>query len=122
MMRLQILPQEFSVCKVDDSSDIDLSDDFVFIGKTDREISLVCTTVSAPENCIREDGWRAFRVAGDLDFSLVGIISKISGVLAEAGIGIFVISTYNTDYVLVKETNLDPAVRVLTEGGYDFAG
>ena len=121
-MVLQILPQDFSVCKVNDSKDIDLSGEFVFVGKTDEEISLVCTTASAPGDCIREDGWRAFRIAGELDFSLVGIIAKISGVLTEAGISLFVVSTYNTDYVLVKEESLDAAVRALTGAGYDFTG
>lgn len=121
-MELQVLPQEFSVCQVNDSKDIDLSGEFLFVGKTDEEISLVCAAASVPEGCIREDGWRAFRVVGELDFSLVGIIARISGVLAEAGIGIFVVSTYNTDYVLVKEENLDAAVGALTVAGYDFAG
>lgn len=120
-MKLQILPRDFSVCKVDTVGDIDLTDEFVFVGKTDEEISLVCPTPSAPADCIREDGWRAFRIAGELDFSLVGIAAKITGVLAEAGISLFVVSTYNTDYVLVKKDNLDAAVAALTGAWYDFS-
>ena len=77
---------------------------FYFIGKTDEEVSLVCKTEDAPLNTIeRDDGWREFRIQGVLNFSLIGILSKLSGILAEHQIGIFAVSTYNTDYILVKE-------------------
>lgn len=120
-MELRVLPRHFTVCKVADTAGIDFSDPFVFVGKTDEEISLVCPAASVPDDCIaREDGWRAFRIEGELDFALVGIIAGISALLAEARIGIFVVSTFNTDYVLVRESNLDAAVRVLEEKGYVF--
>ena len=106
-MNLKKLPYELTVCKVADISDIDLSRDFFFVGKTDEELSLVCATKDAPTKTFeREDGWKGFRIEGVLDFSLIGILSKISGVLADNGIGIFAISTYNTDYILVKEALL----------------
>ena len=71
-----------------------------FLGKTDEEISLVCETQYKPSNCTaEEDGWRGFRIKGELDFSLIGILSKISTILAEAKVGIFAVSTYNTDYM-----------------------
>jgi hypothetical protein len=93
--------------------------DFYFIGKTDEELSLVCRTEDAPEKTIqREDGWRGFRIQGVLDFSLIGILSKISGILAENKIGIFAVSTYNTDYILVKEDNYERALNVLADAGY----
>ena len=77
---------------------------FVFTGSTDQEKSLVCPADIIPENIIvRDDGWRAFRICGVLDFSLIGILSKLSGILAENGIALFAVSTYNTDYILVKE-------------------
>jgi hypothetical protein len=118
-MELRVLPERFSVCKIGDMADIDWNGSFVFVGKTDEEVSLVCTTGTAPEDCVeREDGWRGFRIEGTLDFSLTGIIAKISGLLAENGIGIFVVSTYNTDYVLVKEENLEMAAGVLGNAGY----
>ena len=90
-----------------------------FIGKTDEEISLVCVTEEVPTNTIeREDGWRGFRIQGVLDFSLIGILSKISGILAENRIGIFAISTFNTDYILVKEEDFERALDVLHKDGY----
>ena len=67
---------------------------------------------------IREDGWKGFRITGVLDFSLIGILSKISGILAENRIGIFAVSTYNTDYVFVKEENFEKALSALEKGGF----
>ena len=66
----------------------------------------------------RDDGWKCFRIQGVLDFSLIGILSKLSAVLAENKIGIFAVSTYNTDYILVKEENFDRALNVLASEGY----
>ena len=118
-MELKIIKHTLSVCKVSGVSDIDLAADFYFVGKTDEELSLVCRTEDVPENTLeREDGWRAFRIQGVLDFSLIGILSKISGILAEDEIGIFAVSTYNTDYILVKEENFEEALRVLSLEGY----
>jgi len=122
-MELLQLPYDLTVCKVADIADIDLSRDFYFIGRTDEEISLVCRTEDTPVNTTeREDGWRSFRICGVLDFSLIGILSRISGILADNGIGIFAVSTYNTDYILVKDENYDKAVRVLSEAGYKVEG
>ncbi len=118
-MELKQLEHNLTVCKVEDVSAVDLSSEFYFIGKTDEELSLVCKTEEAPENTIeRDDGWRGFRIQGVLDFSLIGILSKISGILAENKIGIFAVSTYNTDYILVKEENFGRALEVLAKEGY----
>jgi hypothetical protein len=120
-MELKRLEYNFSVCKVTDYSKVDLTQEFCFTGKTDEEFSLVCITENVPDNTTeREDGWKGFRIQGVLDFSLIGILAKISGVLAYNNIGIFVVSTYNTDYVLVKEENLDRAVSALSDVGYIF--
>ena len=119
-MQLKALDFPLTVCKVQAVSDIDLSAGFFFIGRTDEEISLVCKTEDTPANTTdREDGWRGFRVQGMLDFSLTGILFRLSGVLAEAGIGIFAVSTYNTDYILVKAENFDRAMAVLAAAGYE---
>lgn len=118
-MELKKLTHNFSVCKVEDFTQVDLSQEFCFIGKTDEELSLVCLTEQVPMNIThKEDGWKGFRIQGELDFSLIGMLAKISAVLAENTIGIFVVSTYNTDYVLVKEENFERAMRVLEEKGY----
>ena len=72
-----------------------------------------------PDNTTeRDDGWKAFRIVGVLDFSLIGILSKISGILADNKIGIFAISTYNTDYILTKEEDFARALEVLKNAGY----
>ena len=121
-MKLQVLPYDLTVCKVQSLTDIHTDADFFFIGRTDEEISLVCRTEDTPADTTeREDGWRGFRIGGILDFSLTGILAKISGVLAEKKIGIFAVSTYNTDYVLVKNENLDRAMEALSAAGYETA-
>ena len=81
---------------------------------------LVCKTDDVPQNTIeRDDGWRGFRIQGVLDFSLIGILSKLSAILAENNIGIFAVSTFNTDYILVKAENFEKALKVLSDAGYD---
>lgn len=120
-MILKKLDYALTVCKVGKIQDIDVDAGFFFIGKTDEEISLVCRTEDTPEHTVeREDGWRGFRIEGVLDFSLIGILSKISTLLAGEKIGIFAVSTYNTDYILVKEENYDLAMQVLAAGGYEI--
>lgn len=118
---LHILNEDFTVCKVTDYSKVDFSRPFCFVGKTDEENSLVCETEYVPDNTTeREDGWKAFRIVGTLDFALVGILSKISAILAKKNIGIFAISTYNTDYVLTKEKDYDDALEALSQSGYEI--
>ena len=119
MLKLKTLPFALTVCKPASAEQIDPAMGFYFLGRTDEEISLVCRTEDTPaETLAREDGWRAFRIEGTLDFSLVGILSKLSAVLAENGIGIFAVSTFNTDYILVKAENLDRALGALAAVGY----
>ena len=118
-MNLMLLPQAFTVCQIPDTSEIDLSKEFVFFSRTDEELSLVCETAYVPQHTLaREDGWRGFRVCGVLDFSLVGILAQISGILAEQGISIFAVSTYNTDYIFSKADVFDRAIEALADAGY----
>ena len=120
-MELKKLGYDLTVCKVESEKGYDLTKDFYFIGKTDEEYSLVCKTEDAPAKTIeREDGWKGIRIQGVLDFSLIGILAKISGLLAENKIGIFAVSTYNTDYVLMKSENYDRALEVLKDAGYEI--
>jgi hypothetical protein len=120
-MELKAIDHKLTVCKVADIADIDLTSEFYFIGKTDEEVSLVCKTEDTPPKTIeRDDGWRGFRIQGVLDFSLIGILSKLSGILADNDIGIFAVSTYNTDYILVKEENFERALKVLASNGYQI--
>lgn len=118
-MEIKKIEHSFSICKVKDFSMTDLSQEYCFIGKTEEENSLVCMTENVPGNATeRDDGWRAFRIQGVLDFSLIGILSKICTILAENRIGIFAVSTYNTDYILTKEADFDHALKALCQAGY----
>lgn len=118
-MEIKMLEQEFAVCQVRDYTQVNWAAEFCFTGKTDEEYSLVCATGDVPANVIRrDDGWKAFRIQGVLDFSLVGILSKIAALLAENGVPIFAISTYNTDYVLTKAEHYEKALDVLRQAGY----
>ena len=118
-MEIKKIHQDFSVCQVKDYSLVNLDSEYSFIGKTDEEKSLVCITGEVPANVIqRDDGWKGFCIQGVLDFSLVGILAKIAGILADNGIAIFAISTYNTDYVLIKKENYQKAIEILSDAGY----
>ena len=118
---LEPLNSRFSVCKVIDYSGIDLTKPFCFTAATDEENSLVCPELLVPDNTTaQDDGWKCFRIIGQLDFSLIGILARISEVLALNKIGIFAISTFNTDYILTKEENFEKALEVLIDAGYDI--
>lgn len=119
-MIIRLFPFEFSVCKTRDFTGVDLDDEFCFIGKTDKERSVVCRTEKLPNDVIaREDGWRMFGVVGQMDFSLVGILSKLTTILAEEKIPVFALSTYDTDYILVKKENAENAKTALMRAGHD---
>ena len=118
-LRMVAVGQEFSICKVADYSQINLELPFVFTGSTDEEKSLVCPTELVPQNTVeRDDGWKALRIIGMLDFSLVGILAQISNILAENSIGIFAVSTFNTDYIFVKKYNFEKAIKTLEDAGF----
>lgn len=105
--------------KVRDYSLINLDCEYCFISKTNEENSLVCITENVPENVIaQDDGWKAFRIQGILDFSLIGILAKIATLLAENDMSIFAISTYNTDYILIKQEKYEQALKLLSAAGY----
>lgn len=123
ILTIKPITEEFAVCQVEDYSQVNLENPFVFTGATDGEKSLVCPIALVPENALSVDKtWSAFRIEGVLDFSLIGILSKISSLLAENNIGIFAISTYNTDYILTKTADFQSALRVLEEAGYQILG
>ena len=118
-LHLELLPETFAVCKVNDLTQVDWHLPYCFAGHTDTECSLVCREQDVPENAIKiEYGWRCFRIQGMLDFSLVGILADLSKVLADAGIAIFAISTYDTDHILVSAKQCDQAQQALRAAGY----
>lgn len=116
-MKIQVLHEAFSICRLRRMPAAGKR--WHFLAVTDEEISLVCPTAEAPEDAEkRDDGWRAFRVEGTLDFSLVGILADLSSCLAAARIGLFAVSTYNTDYILTKDKDFNRALAVLADAGY----
>ena len=118
-MELQILPQAFSVCKIQTVPEADQLAPYSFLGVTEDEISLVCETGKVPaDTYAREDGWRGFFLSGVLDFSLVGILARISSLLAADGVSIFAVSTFNTDYIFTKSDQFERALALLREAGY----
>lgn len=120
-LKIEALPFAFTVCQTTDFSQVRWNAEFCFTGRTDCECSLVCRTEDVPPNTIaREDDWKAFRIEGALDFSLVGILSELSSLLAQNQIGIFAISTYRTDYILTKAQNFSRALEVLSSAGYQI--
>lgn len=120
-MIIRPLDFDITVCQVENAELLDIRKDFYFVGKTEKEISLVCKTEDVPARTLqREDGWQGFYIDGTLDFSLVGILSRIAGLLADQGISIFALSTYNTDYVLVKKADFSRAMNILTRNGYNM--
>ena len=120
-MIIRPLDFDITVCQVENAELLDVRKNFYFVGKTEKEISLVCKTEDVPARTLqREDGWQGFYIDGTLDFSLVGILSRIAGLLADQGISIFALSTYNTDYVLVKKADFSRAMDILSRNGYNI--
>ena len=121
---LEVLPGTFAICHLSATDPVPdwATDEFVSITRTPNELSIVCPQANVPAETQSEPGWRCLRVAGQLDFSMVGVIASLNGTLASAGIGVFVVSTFDTDYLLVKETELDAAVESLIEVGNTVQG
>lgn len=114
---LSVLSDRFAICRLDPSQPIPTwssTSPFFSISKTSEELSIVCLENCIPEGIKSEKGWRAFKVAGPLDFSLTGILASLSKPLAEGGISIFAISTFDTDYLLVKQENLPKSIEILS--------
>ncbi len=119
MIELEWIDAPMSVRRMDDFSGVDRDGEYVFTARTRDEYSLVCPTQRVPDGTQKqEDGWRMFRVCGALEFSLVGILAGISGALAHMQIPLFVLSTYDTDYVLVREEYREQTEVSLAEAGY----
>lgn len=120
-MKLTLLEPSFSVIQVKNIDPSMLKIVPLFFAQTSEELSLVLPTTNVPSETInREDGWKAIKIIGVLDFSMIGIIARISSLLAEESISIFALSTFNTDYILIKEHQVRQARTVLTDNDYFF--
>ena len=122
-LTLELLPDTYCICRLDPQADIPpwaLVGEFFSITRTKEELSLVCSQQVVPAGVQCEKGYRCIMVLGPLDFSLSGILASLTASLAEAGISVFAISTFHTDYLLVKADNLKRTVAKLQEAGHDF--
>jgi uncharacterized protein len=118
---LSILPETLAICRLEKESPIPewaLEASFFSITRTDEELSIVCTQLNIPEGVKHEDGYRCFKVQDTLDFSLTGVIASLATPLAFEGISVFTLSTYDTDYLLVKERSLAKASSILSQNGH----
>jgi Uncharacterized conserved protein len=122
-LTLQLLEDKFGVCRLnyqDKIPDFAINSEFYSITGTKDELSVVCLQKDIPEGLRCEPDWRIFKIEGVLDFSLIGILSSISSVLAKEGISIFAVSTYDTDYILVKDKDIDHAIKALLADNYQI--
>lgn len=120
-MKIKKINGEYAVCKINHISQIPFLEELLFFAKTENELSLVCKESAVPAVCVSvEKGWRVLMVEGQLDFSLIGIIARIASILAAHKISIFVVSTYNTDYLLIKQENFEKACSLLLSENYEI--
>ena len=118
-MKLILLPGAFSICRLDADTETPawaLAGCFASVTHTDKELSMVCRSDLVPAGIRAEGGWRCFEVEGPLAFSLTGVMASLSGVLAEAKISLFAVSTFDTDYILVRDA--EGASRAWTGAGH----
>lgn len=120
-MKLYLYPEEYTVCQTLTLPALTADDGVWFLSRTDEEISLVCESRAVPKSCIAvEPGWRLLRAEGPLDFALTGILAGLAKTLTDAGVPIFAVSTYNTDYLLIKSEHLLIALQALTAAGHQI--
>ncbi len=120
---LTILPEIFSICRLDRESGIPdwtLAGSFCSLTRSAEELSLVSPQTQVPEGILRDAGWRCLKVEGPLDLAEVGVLASLTGPLAQEGISVFAVSTYDTDYLLVKGGNLKKAIMVLSQNGHQI--
>ena len=119
---LEILPDTFSICRL--AADALLPEwaqgDFVSITRTPRELSVVCRRDAVPDGVRREAGWKCLRLAGQFDLTEVGVLASLTKTLAAANVSVFVIGTFDTDYLLIKSAYLDSAIKALEEAGHSI--
>jgi hypothetical protein len=120
---LDLLPERFAICRLEpDRADLDwdLGDGLLSVTFTDEEVSVVCEEAYAPGDAEVARGWRCLRVAGPLDFEMVGVLAALAAVLAAEGVPIFVLSTFDTDHILVRGADLGRAIQSLRSAGHEI--
>ena len=120
-LSLSILPETLAICRLEKDDGIPgwaLGAHFVSLTRTSEELSVVCPQTQVPEEVKRDAGWRCLKVEGPLDLSATGVLASFVTPLAREGISVFALSTYDTDYLLVKQKDLEKAVMVLSQNGH----
>jgi uncharacterized protein len=124
-IHLEAIETRLAVCRLDAGSDVpswvDRSRDFTSVTRTTDELSVICACDDVPEGIRMEGPWRALRVQGPIVMTLIGVVAALANPLADAGISIFAMSTFDTDYILVHEPDFDAAVDALTQAGHVVA-
>jgi hypothetical protein len=120
--KLMLLSETCAVCRLEKNvppPEWGTQGPFFSLTRTDEELSVVCPEELVPREVKKEGGWRVLKVEGPLDFSLTGLLASLTAPLAREGISVFVLSTFDTDYLLVKEEKLEKAIQALREEGYE---
>ena len=122
-LTLSLLPDQIAICQLEFDADVPVwafLGEFTSVTRTDDELSIVCRQVDVPADTRCEMGWRCLKVVGTVDFSLTGVLASLTAPLAQADISIFAVSTFDTDYILIKEEQVDKAIGALSEAGHRF--
>ena len=122
-LTLSILPETFAVCRLEPNAVLPAwatRGRFFSLTRTPEEVSLVCPQDDVPEDVLAEKSWRGLKVEGPIDFAFTGVLASLARPLAEAGVSIFPLATYDTDYLLLKEQDLARAILALTEEGHSL--
>lgn len=122
ILTMKLLKEKYGVCKLDKMDEIPnwAKESYFFsITKTLDELSIVCSQDNIPNDIKCEKDWRILKIEGPLDFSLIGILASISTILTQKRISIFAVSTYDTDYILIKDIDIDNAIEALVNENYE---
>ena len=123
ILTMKLIKEKYGVCRINPNELIPewaQNSDFFSITKTCDELSIVCSQDDIPNDIQCEKDWKILKIEGPLDFSLIGILASISTILAQKGISIFAISTYDTDYILVKNKDIDNTIESLVKERYEI--
>ena len=117
---LELLPDTFAICRLNPDAAIPdwAQGEFVSITRTPEELSIVCRQEDVPDDVRSEVGWRCLRLTGQFNLSEIGVLASLTKPLAEAKVSVFVVGTFDTDYLLVREANLNDALKVLEGAGH----